>query len=209
VNFRLRAAGYHGPDLFGPDALRLIAEASEGLTRRINIYADKTLLAAFAAGTHTVSADHARAAISDTQIVMTRRPSSRRTAVVAALGVAAGVALGFAGAHVAMKHEPAVTTANAATPAPAPAADRVPAAPAAPVEMASAPAPSGLQPASATIAVPAPIALPAATAPRSLEARFAAGQELVDGKQPGYSVQLMVPAAATTWSATSPRPRTR
>jgi MSHA biogenesis protein MshM len=37
VNFRLRAAGYHGPDLFGEDALRLIAEASEGLTRRINI----------------------------------------------------------------------------------------------------------------------------------------------------------------------------
>ena len=46
--FRLRAAGYHGPDLFGPDVLRIIGEASEGLTRRINIFADKTLLAAFA-----------------------------------------------------------------------------------------------------------------------------------------------------------------
>ena len=73
MRFRLRAAGYHGPDLFGPEALRIIADASEGLTRRINIYADKTLLAAFAAGTHTVTADHARAAVTDTQIVVTRR----------------------------------------------------------------------------------------------------------------------------------------
>lgn len=30
LNFRLRAAGYKGPDLFSPDALKLIAEASEG-----------------------------------------------------------------------------------------------------------------------------------------------------------------------------------
>src|SRR5437868_4171043 len=95
IKFRLRAAGYHGPDLFGPDALKIIAEASEGLTRRINIYADKTLLAAFAAGTHTVTADHARAAVTDTQIVMTRRESPRRLASVGLVGLVAGVVLGF------------------------------------------------------------------------------------------------------------------
>ena len=95
IDFRLRAAGYRGPDLFGPDALRVIAEASEGLTRRINIYADKTLLAAFAAATHTVSADHARAAVSDTQIVMAQRESPRRLALAAAAGVVAGIAIGF------------------------------------------------------------------------------------------------------------------
>ena len=83
LNFRLRAAGYHGPDLFGPEVLRIIADASEGLTRRINIFADKTLLAAFAAGTHTVTADHARAAVTDTQIVLTRRESPRRLALSA------------------------------------------------------------------------------------------------------------------------------
>src|SRR5216683_2760786 len=92
VNFRLRAAGYHGPDLFGEEALAIIAEASEGLTRRINIFADKTLLAAFAAGTHSVTADHARAAISDTQIVIERRESPRRVAVAAALGAVAAPA---------------------------------------------------------------------------------------------------------------------
>jgi type II secretory pathway predicted ATPase ExeA len=95
IVFRLRAAGYHGPQLFGAEALRIIADASEGLTRRINIFADKTLLAAFAAGTHTVTADHARAAVSDTQIIVTRRESPRRLALAAAACVAAGLVLGF------------------------------------------------------------------------------------------------------------------
>src|SRR5262245_29467785 len=34
VSFRMRAAGYRGPDLFQPRALGLIARASAGLTRR-------------------------------------------------------------------------------------------------------------------------------------------------------------------------------
>ncbi len=96
VNFRLRAAGYKGPDLFGKDALKLIAEASEGLTRRINIYCDKTLLAAFADDTHSVTADHVRAAIADTQIVMPQHNTKRVTlwfAVSAALVV--GLVSGF------------------------------------------------------------------------------------------------------------------
>ena len=189
VNFRLRAAGYHGPDLFGPDALRLIAEASEGLTRRINIYADKTLLAAFAAGTHTVTADHARAAISDTQIVMTRRGSPRRTALVAAVGTAAGIAMGAVGAHYFMAPPaprpaaamPATTApATAPTPAAAPAVDIAPAA------QSPKPAPERHR-ASATMIAPPP-----AAAPASIDARLAAGRSLIDGKDEGYSVQLMV-----------------
>lgn len=96
VNFRLRAAGYKGPDLFGPEVLGLISEASEGLTRRVNIYADKTLLAAFAAGTHTLTADHARAAIADTQVTPPppRSRGTRRALAWGAVGLAAGVALG-------------------------------------------------------------------------------------------------------------------
>ncbi len=103
VNFRLRAAGYKGPDLFGAEALKLIAEASEGLTRRINIYADKTLLAAYAVGTHTITADHVRAAVTDTQIVLPAPPlheipkARRRTFAIAAsvlLGLLTGFVLG-------------------------------------------------------------------------------------------------------------------
>jgi type II secretory pathway predicted ATPase ExeA/septal ring-binding cell division protein DamX len=96
VDFRLRAAGYKGPELFGPDSLRLIADASEGLTRRINIYCDKTLLAAFAAGTHTVTPDLVRAAISDTQIVVQDTGKRRGAVWLAALAsLIAGLVIGF------------------------------------------------------------------------------------------------------------------
>jgi MSHA biogenesis protein MshM len=96
LNFRLRAAGYKGPDLFGTEALKLIAEASEGLTRRINIYADKTLLAAYAAGTHTITADHVRAAVSDTQIVLPQAPTSKhRAGLAVAATLLIGLAIGF------------------------------------------------------------------------------------------------------------------
>jgi MSHA biogenesis protein MshM len=60
---RLRAAGHDGPALFSPAAARLIGDSSEGIVRRINILADKALLAAFAADATTVSARHAQQAI--------------------------------------------------------------------------------------------------------------------------------------------------
>ncbi|NSL54375.1 ExeA family protein [Uliginosibacterium aquaticum] len=65
LDFRLRAAGYRGPELFGDKVLNLIVHASRGLTRRINILADKTLLAAFADNTHTLNQRHAEAALRD------------------------------------------------------------------------------------------------------------------------------------------------
>ncbi|MFM7459573.1 MAG: AAA family ATPase, partial [Burkholderiales bacterium] len=99
VDFRLRAAGYKGPDLFAADSLRLIAEASEGLTRRINIYCDKTLLAAYAAGTHTVTPDLVRAAITDTRIVMPSTTNKRRAAIwlTVLASLIAGLVIGFLG----------------------------------------------------------------------------------------------------------------
>jgi type II secretory pathway predicted ATPase ExeA/septal ring-binding cell division protein DamX len=48
IRFRLDAAGCPCPRLFTPGALWLLSRASGGLTRRINILADKALLAAFA-----------------------------------------------------------------------------------------------------------------------------------------------------------------
>lgn len=48
VRFRLGAAGCCCPQLFTRQAERLIATGSGGLTRRINILADKSLLAAYA-----------------------------------------------------------------------------------------------------------------------------------------------------------------
>ena len=63
--FRMRQAGYKGPDLFDRNAIRLIAKSSEGLTRRLNILADKCLLAAFSEGEHGITRKHAVAAIND------------------------------------------------------------------------------------------------------------------------------------------------
>ena len=203
IKFRLRAAGYHGPDLFGTEALRIIAEASEGLTRRINIYADKTLLAAFAAGTHTVTADHARAAVSDTQIVVAAAPASqRRVGVVAALGIAFGVALGFGLAQFVKAPSPAPAAAavkpapvSAPVPAPQPVAIPVAATTTVPVEPASPPAAAPVI--TAPQANAKPLQATASTdrkpADVSLAARMEAGRELL-ATAPGsrFSVQLMV-----------------
>jgi type II secretory pathway predicted ATPase ExeA len=48
LHFRLQQAGCPWPQLFAPRAEKLLAVASGGLTRRVNILADKALLAAYA-----------------------------------------------------------------------------------------------------------------------------------------------------------------
>ncbi len=205
IGFRLRAAGYHGPDLFGPEVLRIISEASEGLTRRINIYADKTLLAAFAAGTHTVSPDHARAAVSDTQIVVAHKTASRGVALAAIAGVAGGIAIGYAGAlWLHSWPEAPARPASAASPSvPSPATAAIPAAnppPAAePAPATTTPAVTNAAPAPATAqaqnAKPAEKAAPAPAArqPSPIEARYSAGRALLESESGGrYVVQLMM-----------------
>ena len=76
--FRLRTAGYHGPDLFTRRAIQLISRASEGLTRRINILADKALLAAFSEGVHQIDGRQVRAAIRDAQFKCIADPGRTR-----------------------------------------------------------------------------------------------------------------------------------
>jgi len=70
--FRMRAAGYHGPDIFSPAAIKLITDASSGLMRRINILADKSLLAAFVEDIHSIEARHVQAAIRDSEFKSAR-----------------------------------------------------------------------------------------------------------------------------------------
>ena len=181
LRFRMRQAGYHGPDIFGADALRIISDASEGLTRRINIFADKTLLAAFASGTHTITADHARAAVNDTQIVLMRRDSPRRLALAATMGLAAGVALGFTLAQFVPA--PAPSPAVAAVHSPAPVVAQPAAQPA--------PPPAAIPVAATAIVTPAASPEPAPPL-RSLASRLAAGNDLLTDATPRYAIQLMV-----------------
>jgi MSHA biogenesis protein MshM len=205
LDFRMRAAGYRGPNVFTPEAVRRIVRASEGLTRRVNILADKSLLAAFADNQHGITARHVERAIRDSEY---HRPPVSKTKIAIAGGVAAGLALGL-GAHYLLSpsaRSPALTSpvslaapANAAT---APAATGAAAAPARerpaqPIMVAP--------PASVAAASPAPPATPAASGATGSQenvppppptgkltlARFSATQEWLKSAPGGeYSIQL-------------------
>ncbi|MDI1308213.1 MAG: AAA family ATPase [Methylotenera sp.] len=64
---RLRAAGYHGPHLFTEAAIKKLSCSAEGLVRRVNILADKSLLAAYADNVYQVTPKHVKAAIQDSE----------------------------------------------------------------------------------------------------------------------------------------------
>jgi len=185
LDFRMRAAGYRGPNVFSPQAVRRIVKASEGLTRRVNILADKSLLAAFADNQHGITARHVERAIRDSEY---RQPGVSRTKIaVAAGGVAVGLALGLSLHYLLSASAPSPTAAHAAgivappqhpparppmgqaatmSPAPSPAARPAPAAhAAAPLIAAAAPPP----------AAEAPREQAAAAAPREQAAAAATG----------------------------------
>jgi type II secretory pathway predicted ATPase ExeA/septal ring-binding cell division protein DamX len=94
ISFRMRAAGYRGPEVFQPGANALIARASQGLTRRINILADKSLLAAFTENGHAVTERQVRAAIADSEFAQVKASPLPRAVTFAAAALIAGVAIG-------------------------------------------------------------------------------------------------------------------
>ncbi len=116
--FRLRAAGYHGPDLFADNVVKMITRASGGLTRRINLIADKALLAAFAENTHTIRTRHIKAALKDSefsQTPLTAAGGARGWWLAAA--VAAGISIGAAGySWLVWLSSPAVAPTTPAAP---------------------------------------------------------------------------------------------
>ncbi len=71
LNFRLRAVGYKGPDVFNKKTAGVVKKYSDGLTRRINILADKSLMAAFSEGSHTVTSAHIKSAARDSEFKKT------------------------------------------------------------------------------------------------------------------------------------------
>jgi MSHA biogenesis protein MshM len=99
---RLTVAGYRGPDLFPPALISRMTQLSGGLSRRINVLADKALLAAYAGQTRTLTTAHLDAAAADDEAKphrtqLTARHPLRRwawlsAALAAALGLVAFVA---------------------------------------------------------------------------------------------------------------------
>jgi type II secretory pathway predicted ATPase ExeA len=68
LDHRLRIAGWRGGQLFSWLAMRFLLNDAQGRVRRINLIADKSMLAAFAEGRRQVSARHVRLAIQDAGI---------------------------------------------------------------------------------------------------------------------------------------------
>jgi MSHA biogenesis protein MshM len=115
LSFRMRAAGYRGPEVFTPRAVRIVSRASGGLTRRINILADKALLAAYTENTHAITDRHVRAAVADSEFAGARK--SARPLLYLAAAAAAGVAIGAAAQWIVNPPPPPKAQAPAA-PAP-------------------------------------------------------------------------------------------
>ena len=144
VKFRLQQSGYRGRDAFRGAAYASIAQASKGLTRRINILADKALLAAFAEDTHDVGRRHVRIAIDDSQFNLLRRWGWPEVALgTGALMVAATVAWAAAGGAIGLEtlggddvEAPGIEAAAAATAA-LPVADGASPPPAEPTDLAT------------------------------------------------------------------------
>lgn len=74
--YRVRKAG-GSPELFSAKASWLLSKASGGITRRINILAEKSLLAAFVSESREVDVVHVSAAISEARF--SRLPGERAT----------------------------------------------------------------------------------------------------------------------------------
>ncbi|WP_229509004.1 AAA family ATPase [Massilia sp. CCM 8734] len=79
--FRLHAAGYNGPAVFSAAAARHIARVSQGIVRRINILADKALMAAYIDESDRVEARHAKAAIADCAFASPNRAGGKTLAM--------------------------------------------------------------------------------------------------------------------------------
>lgn len=74
LRFRLHKAGWQGGELFNAEALKLLVQASGGRTRRLNMLADKSLLAAYAEGVSQVGAEQVSRAVGDSSPRAGRNP---------------------------------------------------------------------------------------------------------------------------------------
>ncbi len=197
--FRMRAAGYHGPNVFSSGAVKLIGAASDGLMRRVNILADKALLSAFIENTHNIEVRHVQAAIKDSELSSPKIWPTRKIMAVAGIALAAIALAGTAwflgnensgnsAAATSGTQTPAtqpITTVAAPVAAAIPASDAVPASTVAPVQSPS--------PAVATSEItPPPKPVTPASAPSSLLAqRLAATKDmLAQRNKTSASIQL-------------------
>ena len=187
--FRMRAAGYHGPNVFSTGAIKLITAASLGITRRINVLADKALLAAFSENTHNILPKHIQAAINDSEFAPSASSGVPGKIAIAAALIGIGIALGAGWQHLGSaprKIDPPMPASEARA-LPAPAAQEKPVAPPVTQDL-----PAAL-PVAHEDPTP-PLATPAQPATASLlQQRLDATEAWLAGTEGGhYTVQLML-----------------
>jgi len=124
LDFRMRQAGYKGPDVFSVGAVREIARASLGLTRRINIIADKALLAAYTEQTHEIGTRHVLAAAQDAEFIdiVPRRLWGIGLGALGVLALGIGIGMVISNWQHAAPAKPIAAAALAETPVVAPVA---------------------------------------------------------------------------------------
>ncbi len=188
--FRMRKAGYRGPNIFSAKAVKLIADASAGLMRRANVLADKSLLAAFVADTHNIEVCHVQAALRDSELEVSHPSRSPQTWLIATAACAAILA----GLAVAVWPAPApVSVATAANISPAAISSVTTSNPIEqPLNVSSVVAVASSPIASSAPANTDSLAASSMTpiASNLFEQRLAAGQQLLSAHQGEFSLQL-------------------
>jgi septal ring-binding cell division protein DamX len=107
---RLRAAGYHGPHLFSAAAIKKLSAAAEGLARRVNILADKSLLAAYADNVYQVTPKHVKAAIQDSEFG--RKTTNYKQYFIGASVLVGLLAIAMGYAWWQYQHQPKIADIN-------------------------------------------------------------------------------------------------
>lgn len=186
--FRMRKAGYHGPNIFSAKAVKLIADASAGLMRRANVLADKSLLAAFVADTHNIEVCHVQAALRDSELTVSHAPRSKQNTLIAG-----AIAASLAALAVAFWPHPtplSIATPISSAPVSSVLATMPLAAPMSAINVSSAdsiPVASSAAIDTDSITAASAVATPA----RSLVAqRLSAGEQLLDAHHGEFSLQL-------------------
>ncbi|MEK6244323.1 MAG: AAA family ATPase [Pseudomonadota bacterium] len=191
VSFRMRTADYKGPEVFSAAAIAAITRASSGLTRRINVLCDKSLLAAFAANTHAVTPRQVRAAIADSDfapIAGSRRRGARALAAAALLAFGAVAGAGVFYWLDRGRNAPAASAPSAASPVP-------PASAPAPAPQVAAPVQAPEKPAAPLLAPEQLRRMEGYSAGRNplLRERIAAAREKLESEpDPNYSIELFI-----------------
>jgi len=194
---RLRTAGYFGPPLFTKKAVKQMTKVSKGLVRRVNILADKSLLAAFAENAYAITPKHVGIAIKDSEFGAEDTPQSSGKAAywLAAAGLAVGLGLGFGAPlikpYIQSKDVAAPEVAAVKTPAPEKSKE---AEKPAPVSISAPPAQEagGFSP-EKTVTAPEVAKVEPAPPTNIIEARLLATQTWLAQQSPStVSIQLMV-----------------